>query len=97
MQPLLLMKTLLAAPPRWTNNATSFICRRPSVGRVNLFGAGVITEKTFALSGNQTSLDISLDFGRVTHGTAKNSSSKLMATLYLPFQPRVASGRTVLS
>ena len=46
----------------WSNNATSFIAGDQVLGGFNLFGAGVVTEKTFALSGNQTSLDISLDF-----------------------------------
>lgn len=46
----------------WTNNATSFIAGDQVLGGFNLFGVGVVTQKTFALSGNQTSLNISLDF-----------------------------------
>lgn len=46
----------------WTNNSTSLIQGNQVLGGFNLFGAGVSTEKTFALSGNQSSVDIAFDF-----------------------------------
>ncbi|MFT6987686.1 MAG: hypothetical protein ACJAT7_003544 [Psychromonas sp.] len=46
----------------WTNNSTSVIQGNQVLGGFNLFGAGVSTEKTFALSGNQSSVDIAFDF-----------------------------------
>ena len=46
----------------WSNNSTSLINGDRVLGGFNLFGQGAIAEKTFTLSGNQTSVDINLDF-----------------------------------
>jgi len=46
----------------WSNNSTSLINGDSVLGGFNLFGGGAFTEKTFNLSGNQSSVDISLDF-----------------------------------
>jgi hypothetical protein len=46
----------------WTDNRTSLIDSNEVLGGFNLFGVGVVAEKTFTLSGNQTSVNISLDF-----------------------------------
>jgi hypothetical protein len=46
----------------WSNNATSTINGNEVLGGFNLFGAGAIAEKTFALSGTQSQVFIDLDF-----------------------------------
>jgi hypothetical protein len=46
----------------WSNNSTSFINGDRVLGGFNLFGAGAFAQKTFSLSGNQTSVNINLDF-----------------------------------
>ncbi len=46
----------------WSDNRTSLIAGDKVLGGFYLFGAGVETQKTFTLSGNQTAVDIDLDF-----------------------------------
>ncbi len=46
----------------WSDNRTSLINGDRVLGGFNLFGLGAYTQKTFTLSGNQTAVDISLDF-----------------------------------
>ncbi len=46
----------------WSNNRTSLILGDEVLGGFNLFGAVAYAEKTFSLSGNQTSVEINLDF-----------------------------------
>ncbi|WP_259366766.1 PEP-CTERM sorting domain-containing protein [Colwellia sp. BRX8-7] len=46
----------------WSNNSTSLINGDRVLGGFNLFGAGAFAQKTFTLSGNQTSVNVNLDF-----------------------------------